>query len=64
MSDGCREENRMTCSGCPKFMVCDRISEEIKGLFKMKEAYPDRYQKIVSKGKKRRKSAARLKVKR
>lgn len=64
MSDGCRKENRMTCCGCPKLMECDRVGEDFKALIKMKEAYPDRYRKIVSKGKKRKKSAARLKVKR
>lgn len=63
MSDGCREENRMTCSGCPKFMSCERNSESVKALLKLKEHYPKKYRNMV-KPKRKRKSAARLKVKR
>lgn len=61
MSDGCKEENRMTCRGCPKIMECNRTGEGFKALLKMQEV---KYLKTVLKGKRRRKSAARLKVKR
>lgn len=65
MSDGCHEENRMTCSGCPKYLECDRISQAAKeAMLKMKEHYPKKYRKMMPKRKGRKKSAARMKVKR
>ena len=30
MSDGCVEERRMSCAGCPKYWSCDRTKETRK----------------------------------
>lgn len=66
MSDGCHEEGRMTCAGCPKASSCERVtvSEELMAALKLKEFYPEQYRKRFPKTKHKRKSAARLKVKR
>lgn len=66
MGDGCHEEHRMTCVGCPKSASCERdaISNELIASLKLKEFYPREYRKMFLKDKRKRKSAARLKVRR
>lgn len=67
MSDGCREFMRDTCAGCERYGECEKtkgsaaILESIVKSFEVD--HPGRrYRK--SYGKSKRKSAARLKVKR
>ena len=59
MSDGCKEKGRTACAGCPDLWSCER-TREIK-LFS-REHEGRRFREGY--GKSKRKSAARMKVKR
>lgn len=66
MSDGCKEKKRMSYSGCPDYWTCERAAESREALQEVKlferEHEGQRFRKNY--GKSKRKSAARLKVKR
>ena len=66
MSEGCAEEGRMSCGGCPKYWSCEKTEESRKMLAEIKGFSHDhpgkRYRQDY--GKSKRKSAARAKVNR
>lgn len=67
MGDGCREYSRDTCSGCDRYGSCEKTKESVAILERIVKSFEEdhpgqRYRK--SYGKSKRKSAARLKVKR
>lgn len=66
MSDGCTEYGRDTCSGCSRFWSCEKVKGSREALEEIKlfehEHEGKRYRK--SYGKRKRRSAAMMKVKR
>ena len=66
MSDGCREYGRDACTGCERLWTCDKaegmrtLAQDMKNFERVHEG--QRFRR--SYGKRKRKSAARLKIKR
>lgn len=66
MSDGCREYGKNTCAGCERLWSCEKAEGIRKALREVKlfESEHDGSRYRRSYGKRKRKSAASLKIKR